>query len=151
SSTTDLTALALVFPLDDGAVAVVPRFWVPRDNVEDRVRRDKVPYDVWGERGLVTLTDGNVVDQDAVKLALIEARERYDVVEVPHDPWNASKLATELDGLGFPMVQFRQGFVTMSPAMKEATRLIKARKVVHGGHPVLRWCFMNVAVTEDPA
>jgi phage terminase large subunit-like protein len=89
------------------------------------------------------------VDQDAVKGWLLNLRERYDVAEVPMDPHNATKLQTELQGLGFNVVNMRQGWVTMSPAIKQTEILIRQRKIRHGGNPVLRWMFSNVAVKRD--
>ena len=49
SSTTDITAFVLVFPPegDDDRYIVKPWFWIPEENVELRVRRDHVPYDLW--------------------------------------------------------------------------------------------------------
>jgi len=65
------------------------------------------------------------------------------------DPHNATKLQTELMALGFNVVNMRQGWVTMSPAIKQTEILIRQGKIRHGGNPVLRWMFSNVAIKRD--
>jgi phage terminase large subunit-like protein len=52
---------------------------------------------------------------------------------------------------GLPTATIRQGWVTQSPALNELERVILAGKLLHGGHPVLRWCFDNVAIHTDSA
>lgn len=151
SAVSDYTAGAAVFPpaKDDPAWYVVPAFWIPDETLVERSRTDRVPITTWVERGLVTATAGPVVDQDAVKEWLLNLRERYDVVEVPMDPHNATKLQTELMALKFTVVSMRQGWVTMSPAIKQAEILVRSKALRHGGNPVLRWMFSNVALKRD--
>jgi phage terminase large subunit-like protein len=148
SSTSDYTAGVAVFPLPE-AYVVIPQLWIPEETLVERIRSDRVPVNVWAERGLVQPTSGPVVDQDAVKEWLLNLRERYDVCEVPMDPHNATKLQSELQALRFQVVSMRQGWVTMSPAIKETEVAIRKRRLRHGGHPVLRWMFSNVALKRD--
>lgn len=150
SSTSDYTAaVALLEPGADGVWDVIPAFWIPAETLEDRVRTDRVPVQDWVKSGLVNATAGNVVDQDALKDWLLNLRERFDVVELPMDPHNATKLQTELTALGFPVVSMRQGWITMSPAIKQTETWLKQGRIRHGGNPVLRWMFANVAVKRD--
>jgi phage terminase large subunit-like protein len=128
---------------------VLGGFWIPDETLTERISTDRVPVNQWAEAGLVTVTAGPVVDQDAVKEWLLNLRERYDVVEVPMDPHNATKLQTELIGLGFTVVSMRQGWVTMSPAIKQTEVFIRQKLLRHGGNPVLRWMFSNVALKRD--
>lgn len=67
ASTTDLCAEVLLFPPDGGddRWQVLCRFWVPRDGLADRVRHERVPYDIWEHDGAITVTDGNAADHDA--------------------------------------------------------------------------------------
>lgn len=150
SSTSDYTAAVALFePGEDGMWDILPGFWIPAETLEDRAQKDRVPVGRWAQEGLVYPTSGNVVDQDAVKDWLLNLRERFDIVEVPMDPHNATKLQTELISLGFNVVNMRQGWITMSPAIKETETWIRQRKLRHGGNPVLRWMFANVAVKRD--
>lgn len=151
SAISDYTAGVAVFPPTDRRPTwdVLCGFWVPAETLIERSRTDRVPVNRWAEEGLVTATPGNVIDQDAVKMWLLNLRERYDVVEVPMDPHNATKLQSELQALNFAVVSMRQGWVTMSPAIKQTEMLIRQGVIRHGGHPVLRWMFSNVALKRD--
>ena len=139
SSTTDVTALVLVFPDDEGGCDVLPFFWIPGDNLRDRCLRDRVPYDAWIEQGLVYATEGNVVHYAAIQKKLEELRELYDIQEIAFDRWGAAKLTQDLQDAGFSMVQFGQGYASMSAPTKELLNLILAKKIRHGDNPVLRW------------
>ncbi len=149
SAVADYTAAIAVFPRDDGFMDVLPAFWIPTETLVERSHTDRVPVMQWVEQGLVTATDGEVVDQDAVKQWLLNLREWADVVEVPTDPHNATKLQTELLQLGFQVVSMRQGWVTMSPAIKQTEIFVRKKLLRHGGNPVLRWMFSNVALKRD--
>ena len=151
SSTTDVTALSLVFPLDGGCYAVKPYFWIPGDSAEQRERRDKVPYLTWERQGFITLTDGNVVDYDLVRAELGRLAARYSVRQVAIDRWNATQLSTQLQGDGFNVVAFGQGFASMSAPTKELERLVLGGQLQHDGNPVMRWMVSNAAIEQDPA
>lgn len=151
SAVSDYTAAVAVFPPSGERTTwdVLPAFWIPAETLMERKQTDRVPVNQWVEADLVEATPGDVVDQDAVKNWLINLRERYDVAALPMDPHNATKLQTELQSLGFTVISMRQGWVTMSPAIKETEKLIRQKKVRHGGHPVLRWMLSNVALKRD--
>ncbi len=151
SSTTDLTALTLWFPRDDGGGDALAWFWLPEDNIARRVKRDKVPYDVWVREGLVTGTDGNVVDYDVIRATANDLAERYNIREMAIDRWNSTHLQTQLMGDGFDVVPFGQGFASMSAPTREIEKLVLKNQLRHGGNPVLRWMASNVAVKQDPA
>jgi phage terminase large subunit-like protein len=149
SAVSDYTAAVAVFPLDDGTFAVLAHGWIPEETLVERSHTDRVPVLAWVQQGLVTATPGNVIDQDALKAWLENLRERYEVAEVPMDPHNATKLQTELQALNFSVVSMRQGWATMSPAIKQTEILARQRKLRHGGNPVLRWMVSNVALKRD--
>ena len=151
STTTDVSALSLVFPDSDGTVAVVSRFWIPGDNAEKRERRDRVPYQTWCRQGLIDMTPGNVIDYDRIRSAINELGRRFDIREIAIDPWNSTQLALQLQGDGFEVVTFGQGFRDMTAPTKELEKLVMSGKLHHGGHPVLRWMASNVAVETDAA
>lgn len=150
ATTTDLTALVLVFPVD-GKLIVKPYFWVPQDRIEARARRDRVPYDTWVRAGLITATGGSVTDYDSIRADINKMAERYRIRDIGIDRWNATQLATQLAGDGFEVTAFGQGFASMSGPAKEFERLILGRELIHDGHPVLRWNVANAAVEMDAA
>ena len=152
AATTDTTALVLVFADSDGSYDVLPFFWIPEEKAHERERRDRVPYLTWARQGLIELTPGNVTDYRFVRRRINELGKRCHIKEIAFDPWNATQLATQLgEEDGFHVVQFRQGFVSMSEPAKSLERMVLSRDLRHGGHPILRWQVSNVVVKQDPA
>ncbi len=153
SSTSDITAFVLVFPpLHDGEkYIVIPHFWLPRETLDLRVRRDHVPYDVWERLGLFHITEGNVVDYNFVRKTINQLHEIYNIKEIAADRWNATQLITDLQGDGFIVVPMGMGFKDMSPPMKELYKLLLEGKFIHGGNPILRWMAGNVVAEIDAA
>ena len=151
STTTDLTAFVLAFPLGDGCVAILPHFWRPEATAREASKRDHVDYLEWSRRGWLTLTPGSVVDHDRVRRDINELGQRYSIREIAADRWNAAQILTQLAGDGFAIVEHGQGYGSMSAPSKEFERLVVGRSLRHGGHPVLRWNAANVAVETDAA
>lgn len=153
SSTTDITAFVLVFPpLDeDEPYIVLPYFWIPEDNLELRVKRDHVPYDLWKKDGYLQTTEGNVVHYGFIEAFIEELGTRFNIREIAFDRWGAVQMSQNLEADGFTMVAFGQGFRDMSPPTKELMRLTLDGKICHGNHPVLSWMVDNIHVRVDPA
>ena len=153
SSTSDITAFVMVFPpeAEGENYIVLPHFWLPRETLQLRVRRDHVPYDVWEKQGLFHITEGNVVDYNFVRKTINELGQEYHICEIGVDRWNATQLITDLDGDGFVMVPIGMGFKDMSPGMKELYKLLLEGKITHGGNPILRWMAGNVVAEIDAA
>ena len=154
SSTTDLTAFVLTFPPldDDDKYFVLPYFWLPDETIDLRTKRDHVPYDVWRRRGFLNVTEGNVVDYASIEEFIAELGGRFQIKEIAFDIWNATYLTQRLEGEhDFTMVQFGQGFRSMSAPTKELERLILEKKIAHNGHEVLRWNIDNLVVESDAA
>lgn len=153
SSTTDITAFVLVFPpLDEDDVYwVLPYFWIPEENMLQRVRRDHVPYDVWERQGFLQTTEGNVVHYAFIEKFIDDLGKLYDIREIAFDRWGAVQMTQNLDAMGFTVVQFGQGFRDMSQPSKELMKLVLEQKIAHGGNPVLRWMMDNVTVRVDPS
>lgn len=153
SSTTDMTAFVLVFPpLDeDDKYMVLPYFWVPEDTLDLRVRRDHVPYDVWERKGYLQTTEGNVVHYGYIEKFIERLGEKYNIREIAFDRWGAVQMVQNLEGMGFTVVPFGQGFKDMSPPTKELMKLVLEKRIAHSGHPVLRWNMDNIFIRTDPA
>ncbi|WP_413207009.1 terminase large subunit [Rhodospirillum sp. A1_3_36] len=151
SSTEDLTAVVVAFQDCDEGVSVVPHFFVPGDSIRRRQEVDGVPYPAWAEQGFITACPGPVVDYGMVEERIKDIAGRFRVCEIAMDKWNATGTISRLLEEDLPVVTHQQGFVSMSPPMKEAQRLILQGKIRHGGHPVLRWCVSNVIPDKDAA
>lgn len=159
ASTTDITAFVLVFPPEDseGCYEILPFFWIPEDCLDLRVRRDHVPYDVWKQQGFLKTTEGNVTHYGFIEAFIEDLGTKYDIREIAFDRWGATQMVQTLEGMGFTVVPFGQGFKDMSSPTKELMRLTLDKKLAHGvgtpcgGHPVLRWMMDNIHIKTDPA
>lgn len=153
SSNSDLTVIVACWrdPDQEDGYIVHPFFFCPRDNLHRRAERDGVPYPLWAEEGFIEPTPGNVVDFRIVEDCIRDLCDRFDVREIAFDPHLARNMMNTLREDGYPAVEMRQGWVTMAPAIKELERAIVAGRFIHGGHPVLRWNFSNIAVETDKA
>ena len=153
SSTTDITAFVLVFPPadEDEPYIVLPFFWIPEESVDLRVRRDHVPYDVWRRQGFLETTEGNVIHYAYIEKFIEELGKRYNIREIAFDRWGAVQMTQNLEGMGFTVVPFGQGYKDMSPPTKELMKLVLEQKLAHGGHPVLSWMMDNIYIHTDAA
>lgn len=153
SSTTDITAFVLVFPPvdEDDKFHILPYFWIPEENLDLRVRRDHVNYDLWQKQSFLKTTEGNVVHYGFIESFIEELGTQYNIKEIAFDRWGAVQMTQNLEGLGFTVVPFGQGFKDMSPPTKELMKLTLEEKIAHGGHPVLRWMMDNIFIRTDPA
>jgi len=130
---------------------VLPYFWIPEENVDLRVKRDHVPYDVWQRQGFLRMTEGNVVHYGFIEKFIGQLGERYNIREIAFDRWGAVQMMQNLEDMGFTVVPFGQGYKDMSPPTKELMKLTLEQKIAHGGHPVLRWMMDNIFIRTDPA
>ena len=153
SSSIDITAFVLVFPPRDDAekYIILPYFWIPEKNMNLRVRRDHVPYDVWEKQGCLMTTEGNVIHYGFIENFIDDLGKKFHIREIAFDRWGAVQMVQNLEGLGFTVIPFGQGFKDMSPPSKRLMGLVLEKKIAHGGHPVLRWMMDNIFVRTDPA
>jgi phage terminase large subunit-like protein len=159
SSVTDVAAWVKVFPPEaiGKPYEVLCRFFIPEDNMHERVRRDKVPYDVWVRKGFITATPGNIIDYAFILDAIRQDTEDYDIAELAFDRWGSQKITTDLQDIGFELegrkslIQFGQGFASMAAPTKELEKMVGKKEIAHGGNPVLTWMVSNTVVRTDPA
>ena len=145
-----MTALVLVFPRD-GRFDVLPFFWIPEEGARRRERRDRVPYRQWVDQGLMEATPGEVIDYECIRCRINELNQRYAIRSIAIDRWNATQLAGQLEGDGFEMVAFGQGFASMNWPTKKLEEVVLSGRLAHGGNPVLRWMASNVSIEQDAA
>lgn len=154
-ATSDLTALAWVFP-DDDAFDVVLRCWAPEAALENLDGRTAGAASVWVKQGWLSLTPGNVTDYEYIKATIRTDRDTFIVNEIAYDRWNATQLVNDLVSEDAPMITMGQGFASMSAPTKDLQRLLLGGTpehpvIRHGGNPVLRWMVDNFAVEMDAA
>lgn len=153
SAARDLTAWVLIFPMEDGTLQVLPRFFLPENGIADKSEADRVPYDVWARQGYIDLIPGSTIDPGFVAEAMAEDAARFDIQAVAYDRWRIEDLKRELAAIGAEMnlVPHGQGFKDMSPAVDVLERSVAEGKLRHGGNPVLTMCAANAVITKDPA
>ena len=152
SKRSDLTAL-IVAAQDGSTWNIRPEFFAPHEGIAERSTRDRVPYDVWANNGILTATDGHSVDYEVVATRLQDICDEYDVAAIAFDPWRMDILEKELSRLGveLPLVPFPQSFRAMAPALDTVEALLDNGSIRHGMHPVLTWCAANSVVDTDNA
>ena len=161
SQSYDLSAYVLVFPEDDESYTVIPYFWIPDENIMQRINRDRVPYDVWVRQGHIQETPGNIIDYSYILHVISESGKMFDVREIAFDRWGAVKLMQDLQELGFMdektkhakrhLIEFGQGYASMNSPTKELLKLVLEERINHGNNPVLTWMADNLVVKLDPA
>ena len=153
SSVSDLTALVLVTSAGD----VHPTFWLPADGLEEKSRADRVPWDMWAKTGELLTTPGKAIEYEFVAEYMRGVFDRCDVQAIAFDRYNMRFLKPWLEKVGFTeaemlkFVEFGQGFVSMSPAIRELEARLLGGKLKHGKHPVLTMCSHNAVTVSDPA
>lgn len=153
SSVSDLTALVMVD--DEGGVHST--FWLPHEGLSEKARTDRVPYDVWARDGLLKTTPGRSIEYEFIAEHLRGVFDRCDVQALAFDRYNMKFLRPWLEKVGFSeaemarFVEFGQGMVSMSPALRELESRLLAKKLRHGNHPVLTMCAANATVVTDTA
>ena len=153
SSVNDLTALVAVS--DDGDV--YPTFWLPADGLEEKSRADRVPYDLWRDSGFLDTCPGKSIEYEFVAHHLRELFDTCQVESVAFDRYNMRFLKPWLEKVGFTpeelerFIEFGQGFVSMSPALRELESRLLNGQLKHGNHPVLAMCASNATVVQDPS
>lgn len=153
SKSQDVSAWVMVFPpeTEDDFYRVVCRFFIPQDNMEKRVKKNRVPYDVWVRQGFITATPGNVIDYDFILEQIDQDARAYDIEEIAFDRWGAANIIQKLQEKEIEVIEFGQGFASMSAPALELERLVLGEKLAHGGNPVLTWMAKNVVARQDPA
>ena len=152
SSSIDISALVLIFPNEDGErFEVLPYFWIPKDNALERSRKDGVDYDLWIQQGLITATEGNVIDYKYIRKQIQDILTDYQIQNLAFDRWGANQLVLDLQDDGCPLEPFGQGFASMSNPTKCLETLLLGKKINHGNNKVLNWMSGNCQTSQDPA
>jgi len=152
SSTTDLScATLLVMKPGSDKKYCLQQYFLPADLIEQRVKEDKIPYDKWAQRGLLTLCEGNKVNYSDVTAWFRKMYEEYGIMPlwIGYDPWNSQYWVQEMKDLNLNMIEVRQGYKTLSQPMKELAADLMAKKINYGNNPVLKWNLTNVSVKAD--
>jgi len=166
SEKNDLTSLVICAAVDQ-EYHIFPFFWVPGDNIREKSKTDRVPYDSWASRGFLEARPGKTIHYGWVAKKVIEFHNKYHIDELKFDRWKINNFILELKNLGcdcyihdkedcpgpnaLKLVMHGQGFQDMGPAVETLEDLVIESRIRHGNHPVLNWCASNAVVVRDPA
>ena len=150
SSTTDLTC-ATILILKNNKKYVLQQYFIPSERLEFKINDDKIPYDKWEKRGLVTICEGAKVNYTDVTEWFLRMNDEYKIstLWIGYDPWNTQYWVDEMKANGFEMVEVRQGAKTMSNPMKQLEADLIEKKVNYNNNPILKWCLCNTSVKRD--
>lgn len=146
ASKIDLTAIELLFPQDDGTLARFGKYYLPEETVN---LPENQHYQGWHRDGWLTATDGNQTDYFHVLDDIKQMAQDYEIMQMAYDPHNATMLVTALQDEGLPMVSFGPTVLNFSEPMKQIEALIRDRKLLHNGDPVMNWSMSNVTAKID--
>lgn len=172
STTTDLSAICLVFPPQDGFTdwRVIWDCWIPEDNMQERIRADRVPYDQWAADGWVYPTAGDVIDYTRIEERILELTKLYHVIEIDADKSFATMLLQRLEQERITCVDIPQTFMSLTDPMNTIEVMLKGKethiaetpeeaeieapikmmeRLTHENNPVARWCFGNTSIAKN--
>ena len=144
----------MAFPDDEDPdkIAVLARLWCPEDRLYDSSNKYKEQYQMWHRQGFLEITPGNCIDFAFVKAKILEDAQRFQLIDMNIDRlFQAHQLSMELIDEGIAVCGMGMGYLSFAAPMKDFERRLLARKINHGGNPVLRWMADNVAISQDPA
>lgn len=154
SKTTDLTAAKVIFMIpDDPLVYVLQMYWLPEDLLEERTKEDKIPYDIWLQKGYLRVTPENSVHPKYVTEWFVEMQEKYGIYlpYIGYDGWSAKYWVEEMAGYfgKQAMIPVIQGKKTLSAPMQQLKADLQSKKIVYNNNPIDKWCLSNTVVDVD--
>lgn len=150
SSNTDLTC-AVLYVEKKGRKYLIPHLFMSSDVLQERIQEDSVPYDIWVQKGYITLTDGSQNDFSLVTQWFRSMIDDYDIrpLWVGYDPWNSQYWVKEMEDMGFEMEKIRQGVYTLSEHMKQLEADIRNHALNYDNNPIIKWCLTNTQAKVD--
>ncbi len=149
ATTVDIAAFVLAFPWENEQIRLLPYFFIPEETVQERWKRDNIPYPQWVEMGLIETTPGDAISYDYIRDRIVELGSVFNIQEIAYDPFNAIHTAQQLEAEGFTMAMTRQGFLSMNAPCKIFEIKVRQGELEHADNEVLTWMASNVAVATD--
>ena len=146
---------ALVWVADGEYLDIEPHFWLPDYGLDDRSKRERVPYDLWAGDGYLHTSPGTSINYRDIAEEIMRARSEWNVVSIGYDPNMAQALWPHLEDLGMTTEEIEalfykvaQGYAGMSPCIGEFQAQLLDEKIRHGNHPVLTWHAQNAVLVR---
>lgn len=150
SAVNDLTCASILIEKEQKKY-LIQQYFIPKERLEDKNKDDKVPYDLWAERGLLTLCEGARVNPSDVTKWFLKMHYEYNISAfwVGYDRWESSYWVAEMKEEGFQMEEVIQGAMTFSNPMKQLEADLKEKRINYNNNPITKWCLLNTSVEVD--
>ena len=155
SAKIDLTSVAFIIPFKDGDTVKYILFshsFIPnRDKLRERMIVDKMPYDAWERNGWLTVTDTEIVDQNAVMKYVTDFVEKNGLAIncLCFDPANASKLMLEMSDEGYVVHEVYQSHKSLNEATAGFREQVYCGNVMFLNNPLLNYSMGNAVIRTN--
>lgn len=152
SAKIDLTSVAFTVPVvyeGRKCFAVFVHSFIPNiEKLREKEITDKVPYMSWMERGYITVTNTQVVDQNAVMDYVLRFCEdnNLSIKNLCFDPHNSSKLMMDFEALGYECVEVYQSHKSLNESTAGFREEVYEGNILHLSNPVLNFAMNNAVV-----
>lgn len=150
ASVRDITSYVLTFKFPE-TTYILPFFWMPELNYQERVKKDGVNYDIWIKAGLMRVTPGNAIDIEYIKRDILQINQDFNIKKTAYDRWGSAALIAALVEEGLNIEEFGQGYGSMSAPTKKMEAMALRGEFSHAGNPILRWMCSNIMISTNPA
>lgn len=148
----DLTALTLILQhKGDDKKYIYQHYFLPDEQLKNH-KNDNVPYRIWEQQGYISFCQGNKIVPEDIVNWWNDCIKQLGIVPmyIGQDPWGSVYISQLLKNNGFGIEDIRQGYKTISPAMKDITLEFYAGNIIYNS-PILKWCLVNTVLCRDPA
>lgn len=154
STVNDLTAAVVIYQIPgDEHIYVLSQFWMPEEALEKHLQSDKVPYDIWKEKGWLRLCPGNKINHQAVADWFEEVKAEYDIYmyKIGYDAWSANYLVQDMEASYGPnvLVPVRQGAKTLSIPLQQMKAAFGKHLICYNNSQLMKWNLANLQVIVD--
>ena len=148
SQTTDLTAAVIVIE-KNGILNVFAHFWMPESRIAEASARDNVPYEIYRQKGWLSLSGENFVDYHDCHQWFDDLLDNYKIYpqEIGYDRYSSQYLVQEME-TSYQMDDVFQG-TNLTPVIREVEGLIRDRKFNFGNNDLLKIHLLNSALKMD--
>lgn len=155
SKTNDLTAISWLVPIDGCFYVDSHSFVGTKYGLDKKIKLDGFDYRAGEKRGECSITtlDSGVIDSDEVFSYLVNliSKYKFNVKAICYDPWNFNSILTrcERELPNVPMIEVRQGTLTLNTPTREFRDNLFKKKIIHGDNQLLRYSMINARIKED--
>lgn len=146
SQTTDLTC-ALVLVERDGIINVLPKFWLPKNKLEDAIARDNLPYELYIQKGWLELSGEEFIDYHDCYNWLVQMVEKYQILPqvVGYDRYSSQYLIQDMNTYGFVTDDVYQGD-NLWGVLQEMEGLLKEGRINIGDNDLMKIHLLNAGI-----